>query len=209
MIARFLRWLNGFVNIHADKNQRWILIYGGVSTLLITYTSPILTKTIVTELPPEWLAFESMAMSVATLLIGMSWQGKVREKAIRWFLWLTIAESTLAFTLSLYLSLVEFNVWTYAITSLIYTSLVTVFIDKCIMYFKSRLWIERDRELYDNNNSIVGGITCIVGYLMALLFMPSLKVAVLIWGVCNVLCSVGWVMLYIKNKTSLTKVAQN
>lgn len=202
----FINKIKGLLNIHADRNQKWILIYGGISTLLTTYTNPILTKTIITELPPEWLAFESMAISVASLLIGMAWQGKVREYAIKWFLWLTVIESTCGFLLSLYLAIVEFNVWAYAIASLIYISLISVFIGKCIMYFKARLWVEKDRELYDNNNSIVGGITCIVGYLMALLFMPPLKLAVFIWGACDILCNVGWIMLYVRNKETLNKV---
>jgi hypothetical protein len=77
---------------------------------------------------------------------------------------------------------------------------VSEFIGKCLMTFRPKLWNEHEREVYDNNNDVVCGIYCIVGYVCALLFMPSLKVAMFIWGLCCGIDNIGWLVVYHKNK---------
>lgn len=190
-------------NIKADANQKILLLTLAVSGLLITYAHPTLLKTIVTALPAEWLAFESLVSSISGLLIGILWQGKIRSSAIRYFAMLAITESLCGFFLGLYLCFIEFNVWVYAIASLIYSNVITMFVGKCIMAFKARLWVEKDRELYDNNNTIVIGFVCIVGYALALLMLPSLKVALFLWAMCCIIDDFGWIVVYIKNKEKL------
>lgn len=71
------------------------------------------------------------------------------------------------------------------------------------MYFKSRLWVEKEREKYDNNQAVVIEICCIVGFVIALIAMPPLSISVLLWGVCCILDDIGWIMIYIKNKQIL------
>lgn len=197
--------INKLCNLHPDTNQKWILFSMALSMLLLTYVSPVMLKTVITLLPSEWLAFESLVLSVTGLVIGILWRGKTREKAIKNFAVLAITESVCTFLLGMYLCFVDFNPWMYAIASLIYISLVSVFVGKCLMFFKSKLWQERDREIYDNNVSIVSGITCIVGYLLAIMFAPPLKVALFIWGVTHVLDDFGWIVVYLKNKKCLNK----
>jgi hypothetical protein len=68
------------------------------------------------------------------------------------------------------------------------------------MTFRPKLWNEKEREVYDNNNDVVCGIYCIAGYVCALLFMPSLKVAMFIWGLCCGIDNIGWLVVYHKNK---------
>lgn len=201
-----IEWFKKVLNIHPDKNQKWILWAESVSMLLYTYSQPILMKEIISNLPSQWLAFESMAISFFALLIGMMWQGKLREKAIKFFLIIAIAESTGGFLLNMYLCFIDFNVWVCAIGSLIYTSFIAIFVGKCIMAFKAKLWVEKDRELYDNNVAIVGGIVCMSGYMLALIAMPSVKTAIFLWGICCILDDIGWVIVYIKNKEKLKKV---
>ena len=159
-------------NIHADSNQKPILLSSFVTDLLLTYINPCLTKAIITALPPEWLAFQSLFGSISGLLIGMLWKGKLRTKIMRWFFWLCVTESIAGFILCMWLCFVEFNVWVFAICSMIYMSFVTQFVYKCIMAFKTILWKDRERELYDNNTSIVSGIVCIIGFSLALFIMP-------------------------------------
>ena len=45
------------LNIKPDKNQKWTLLSLFISGLLITYTGPVIAKSIITALPAEWIAF--------------------------------------------------------------------------------------------------------------------------------------------------------
>lgn len=191
------------LNIHPDKNQRLLLISTAVSGLLVTYAHPTLLKAIISELPAQWLAFESVVMALSSLFIGMLWQGKIRSSAIRYFSILAFMESFCGFLLGLYLCFIEFNVWVYAIASLIYSAIISEFITKCIMAFKAKMWVEKDREVYDNNLSIVGGIVCVVGYLFAIIALPSLKLSLFLWAICCIIDDIGWIVVYTKNKESL------
>ena len=68
------------LNIKTDSNQKWILLSLFISGLLITYTGPVIAKSIITALPAEWIAFQSLFSSISALIIGMMWQGRIRRK---------------------------------------------------------------------------------------------------------------------------------
>ena len=199
MVKKILNLLN----IHPDVNQKWLLISLVISGLLITYAHPTLLKAIISGLPAQWIAFQSLAASIAALLMGMIWKGKIREKAIKWFFYLALMESVCGFLLGLYLCFIDFNVWVFAIASLIYTTVISTFVGKCIMAFKAKLWIEKEREVYDNNADIVSGIVCVIGYLFALVALPSLKASLFLWSICCILDDIGWIIVYKKNKLTL------
>ena len=74
------------------------------------------------------------------------------------------------------------------------------------MAFKAKLWVEKEREIYDNNMSIVSGIVCIVGYVFALIALPSLKVSLFLWSVCCIFDDIGWLIVYTKNKKTLREI---
>ena len=97
-----IKKLLGYINIHPDKNQSWLLISLVISGLLITYAHPTLVKEIISNLPAQWIAFESLAASIAGLLIGMIWQKNVRKKAIRYFYLGAIMNPS---------AMIEFNAW--------------------------------------------------------------------------------------------------
>lgn len=196
-----------FLNINSDDNQKYILWSLFLKGLLITYISPCITKAIISDLPAEWLAFESLFGSISGLLIGILWKGNIRKTAIKSFLLFCITESLAGCFLGLYLCFINYNVWVFAICSLLYTSFITEFVAKCIMAFKAVLWQEKERELYDNNISIIGGIVCVIGFSLALLFMPSLKAALFIWALCCILDDIGWLIVYQKNKKQLKNIA--
>jgi hypothetical protein len=61
-------------------------------------------------------------------------------------------------------------------------------------------------EIYDNNVSIVSGIVCIIGYVFALMALPSLKVSLFLWSVCCVFDDIGWLIVYAKNKKTLREI---
>lgn len=198
----FRKILN-LINIHPDNNQKWLLISLVISGSLITYAHPTLLKAIISGLPAQWIAFQSLAASIAALLMGMVWKDKIRDKAIKWFFYLALTESICGFLLGLYLCFIEFNIWAFAIASLIYTTIISTFVGKCIMAFKAKLWKEKERETYDNNADIVSGIVCIVGYLFALVALPSLKLSLFLWSICCIFDDIGWIIVYNKNKLKL------
>lgn len=190
------------LNLKIDSNQKWLLLSAGIGGLLTTYTSPTLMKEVVSNLPAEWLAFQNLAYSIAAFIIGTVWKGCVRENVMKYFLYLTVAETVCGIALGVYL-LTSWNVWIFAITSLVYGSLVSVFISKCIMAFKAKLWKNKDREDFDNNNTIIGGIVCISGFLLALVALPSLKTSILLWTIYCVVDDLGWMYVYFKNRQTL------
>lgn len=203
---RLVKFLCKKLNLHADRNQALILVWVFVFGLINTYIGPTITKELVSNLPAEYIAFQALASSICGFIIGVLWQGGIREKAIKWFIPLALTESIVACSLGIYLLFIDYNVWIFAIASLLYSCLVTIFISKCIMSFRSKLWEgHNEREAYDNNNSIVGGITCIVGFGLALLFLPSLKVALGLWSISCLFDNLAWCYVYYKNKTLLIK----
>lgn len=206
MIKQLFKKLLDALNIHSDENQKWLLLSMLFSGLLVTYVHPTITKAIISELPAQWIAFESVMSSIAGLLIGVIWKGSVRKVAIKRFLYLASIESLAGFLLGMYLCFIQYNVWVFAIASLIYSTFITTFVGKCIMAFKAKLWVDKDREIYDNNRSIVAGIVCVIGFGAALLFLPSLKVALFLWGVCCIIDDLGWVYVYWKNKEDLRNI---
>lgn len=201
----FKKFLN-IINIHPDSNQKWLLLSMLLSGLLFTYINPTITKAIISELPAQWIAFEAVVSSAAGFLVGAIWRGSIRQKAIKYFLILAIVESVAGFSLGMYLCFIKYNVWIFAICSLFYSTFITTFISKCVMAFKAKLWIEKEREIYDNNLSIVSGIVCIAGFGAALTFLPSLKVSLFIWGAGCILDDIGWIIVYLKNRHELSNI---
>lgn len=205
-MKKLLEKLLNLLNVHPDKNQRWILLSLFLSGLLITYVHPAIVKEVYTNLPAEWIAFESLSSSVAGLVVGMLWKGSVRKGVTKNFLVFAISESVLGCLLGLFLAFVYYNVWIFAVASLIYSAFITTFVGKCIMAFKAKLWVEREREIYDNNQSVILGFVCVIGFSLALFFMPSLKLALVIWGLCCIIDDVGWILVYLKNRETLKNI---
>ena len=205
-MKNLLRRILKLLNVHPDENQKWILLSLFMSGLLITYVHPAIVKEVYTNLPAQWIAFESLASSIAGLLVGMAWKGSVRNGVTRNFLIFAITESVLGCLLGFFLAFVYYNVWIFAVVSLIYSAFITTFVGKCIMAFKARLWVEKEREVYDNNQSVITGIVCIMGFSLALIFMPSLKLALVLWGLCCIIDDIGWILVYVKNKETLKNI---
>lgn len=198
-----MRKLFNFFNLKIDSNQQFTLLSLFISGILITYVSPMFTKVVITALPAEWIAFQSLFSAFSALVIGILWKGKTRELVMKYFIIFCMFETVAGFLLALYLLLIEFNVWVYAIFSLFYSSFITIFVGKCIMAFKTKLWNEEKREIYDNNLSIISSITCIGGFSLALLFMPSLETALILWAIACIVDDIGWMIVYNKNKEVL------
>ena len=77
------------------------------------------------------------------------------------------------------------------------------------MVFKSKLWNNESRENYDNNSSIIAGLTCILGYSLAMLFEPSIKFALALWGIAYLVDDIGWAIVFWKNREQLTDIKED
>lgn len=203
MLKALFKKLLDLLNIKTQKNQSWLLWSCWISALSHSYIWPMLCKTTISALPPQWISFEGLWICLSNLLIGICWKGKFRELAIKWFMHLAIAESLLGFFLAMWLCFVNWNVWIFAVFSLVYLSLITITIQKCVMVFRAKLRQERSRELYDNSRSIVADTAMVVGSLLGICLVPSLEVALFIYGCCCVFDDIGWIVVYHKTRSLL------
>ena len=178
-----------------------------VSLLLNAYFGPVLFKTAVSALPAQWLSFETVWCCFASLLVGVMWKGRFRANAIRWFAILAIAESAAGFCLGLWLAFVRWNVWVYAIFALLYVSVVSLTVGRCVMAFKSRLWNEKAREMYDNTDQIVRNVALLAGGLAAIIACPSLNTALALFAATCVIDDIGWITVYLKCRDRLVEAA--
>lgn len=195
--------LLNILNLRLDKNQIYIFTSLIICGLLYTYISPVIIKDIYSKLPSEWIAFESLVGSISGFLISIIWRDAVRKAAIKWFLILVIAETVCGILICAYLLLIDYNIWVLAVSQLIYTTIITSFVAKCIMVFKSKLWNNESRETYDNNLEIICCLTSIIGYLAAIMVEPSIPLAIFLWGIAYLVDDIGWAIVYIKNKETL------
>ena len=204
-----MKKLLNVLNLKLDSNQVWIVGSLLVSGFLATYISPTIVKEIYSQLPAEWIAFEALFGSAAGLVISLLWRNAIRREAIKHFLALVIAETVCGVALCAWLVLINYNVWVLAIASLLYTSFITIFVGKCIMAFKSKLWNNEQRESYDNNIQIISGTVAILGFAMALFFLPSLTTALILWGVAYLVDDIGWAVVYWKNQNDLNVIEED
>jgi len=199
MIAKVFK----FFNINLQKHQGLLALTMFISVLLNAYFCPVLCKVSVSALPSQWLAFEGVWCCTVSLLIGMVWKGNFRKAVLKNFVLFAIVESVTAFCLAMWLAFVAWNVWIYAIFSLLYVSLVSLTISRCIMVFKTKLLNEKTRELHDNTASVVRDLALIIGGLMAMIFCPSLKLALVLLGIACVVDDIGWIITWLKLKDIL------
>lgn len=197
------------LNLKLDRNQVYIFLSMFICGLLSTYVFPVIIKDIYSQLPSSWIAFESLVGSVSGLLISVAWKNSIRQGAIKRFMGFVIAETICGVVLCAYLLFIDYNIWVLAVSQLIYTTFVTSFVGKCIMVFKSKLWNNESREHYDNNASIIAGLTCILGYSLALFFEPSIKFALSLWGIAYLVDDIGWAIVFWKNREQLTDIKED
>ena len=190
-------------NIQLQPYQGPLALTMFITVLLHAYFGPVICKTAISELPSQWLAFEGVWCCTASLLVGMAWKGSFRTLALKSFIWFAIAETIAGFCLAMWLVLVAWNVWVYSIFSLLYVSLVSLTIGRCVMVFKTKIWNEKSRELYDNTASIIRDLALIAGGLMAMLLCPSLKLALVLWGLACIVDDIGWILTWFKLKDRL------
>ena len=71
------------------------------------------------------------------------------------------------------------------------------------MAFKASLWIDKEREDFDNTSSIMSNTIATIGFMIATIATPSLRVAVFLWSCGCIFDDIGWVIVYNKCKKKL------
>ena len=198
-----IKYFQQLLNIKIQKNQGVLILSSSITGFIFCYISARIQKEIISSLPAEFLSIQSLWFCISSVLIGVLWKGTTRLFAIKYFSILAISESVLAFCLSMYLTFVMYNPWIFAIGTLLYQSVISNFVCKCLMCFESKLWQQREREDFDNTNSVVRSIICCLGFGLAIVNMPCLKVAIFLWGCSCILDDIGWIIVYSKNKESI------
>lgn len=172
------------------------------TNLALSIASPTITKTIVTALPTQWLAFQSLVGCISGSFFGIMWNKEnFRTFSIPLFMKLEIGEMifgiVLAITMCFY-----FNAWIFAIGSMVFTSIISVWLGRILIAFRSILWVGEKREQYDNNGLLNANISCLIGFLIAAIIPIPLKVALVLWAL-YCLYNIGWIILYQRNKKLL------
>ena len=195
--------LTKFLNLKVQKNQGWLLMSSSVSGLIYTYTHPVIVKATISNLPERYISLEALWFCLSGLILGAIWKGCVREKAIKYCTYSATIESLAAFSLGCYMAFVNWNVWVFAISSALYLSIVSQFIGKCVMAFKASLWIDKEREDFDNTSSIMSNTIAMIGFMIATIAMPKLEVAVFLWGLGCIFDDIGWIIVYRKTRNRI------
>ena len=208
-MVRFWHFFKRVLNIQVQKNQGYLLFSSAISGLIYTYSNPPIVKEIISKLPAEYISFEGAWFCLSALIIGAIWKNKTREFAMRFFTLLALSESIGSFLLSIYLVFISYNVWVFAILTLLYSSIITTFIGKCIMMFQSKLWNGKEREMYDNTASIFRNGVAMLGFAIAILAMPSLNTAILLWGIGCIFDDIGWIIVYNKTKRHIIEIGDS
>ena len=203
MKRRIVDFIENRLNIKLNRNSGVLYLSSALSIMFMGYANPCIVKEIVSNLPAQYLAIESLSFCTSTLLIGMLWKGKTREVALRNFAVLATLETIASVVLGIWLLFIDYNVWVMAIASIVYINCISVFINKCVMTFKSKLFLEKAREDFDNGYTSVSSIASIVGLSCSALFMPSLEVGIAVWSLACIFDDIGWMISYHNNKTSL------
>ena len=204
-MRRITQFIENRLNIKLNRNCNMLYLALALSIMFNGYSNPCIVKEIVSNLPAQYLSVESMSFCISTLLIGMLWKGKPRDIIIRNFTILAILETIASILLGIWLLFISYNVWVMAIASIVYINCISIFINKCIIAFKSKLFIEKDREDFDNSSATISSIASIVGLACSAFFMPSLPVAIAIWSLACVFDDIGWICVYGKNKNLFIK----
>lgn len=202
-MIRFWEYFKRIFNIQIQENQGFLLFSSAISGMIYTYSNPPIVKEIVSKLPAEYISFEGAWFCMSALIMGAIWKNRTREFAMHFFTWVALAESIGSFLLAVYLVFVQYNVWVFAILTLLYSSIVTTFIGKCIMMFQSKLWNGKEREMFDNTASIFRNGIAMIGFAWAILAMPSLNTAILLWGIGCIFDDIGWIIVYNKTKNRI------
>lgn len=192
------------IKFGVDSNQSILLVTSIICTILGASVGPALQKEIISALPAKFLAIQGLVAIGANIIVSHLWQLEdARKRVILSYRILTLTESVAGFCLAMYLAFIDWNVYVFAIASLIYTSLISMLVGKATSAFSNALWKGRKREDYKNEKDLWHGYAGILGLLIAATFTAPLRWSLVIWGITCILDDLGWIIIYLKNKNFL------
>ena len=97
---------------------------------------------------------------------------------------------------------VWFNVWVFAIGSLIYTGAVSILLGRVETAFKAKLFKERNREDFDNDMQLACSLSSLIGFGIASIISIPIVSALILWGIAWI-GNLGWIIVYLKNRKIL------
>ena len=196
-MKKIFQWLN----LRPDENQKWTLGFRFFSGLLLKCVGPALLCELVKNVPSWWVALTNLLPAICGFIIATAWRGKFRRFVVKNFVTFCVIESVAGFTTAFILVFIHYNIWIYAIVSLIYVSTITELSEKGFSVIRSKLWCNKGREIFDNNTKTNESFIKIVGYSIALFLVAlPIKVAISLWGIACLVDDIGWVIVYLKNK---------
>ena len=159
-------------------------------------------KVCVELLPAQWLSFEQLMLSVFLIIACSLWKNdKFRDKSLSIFLYLSIFEMISGMILAFSMA-VWFNVWIFAVGSLIYTGAISILLNRVEVSFKSKLFNNRGRENFDNDMELACSLSSLIGFGIASIISIPINSALILWGIAW-LGNIGWIVVYLKNKKIL------
>lgn len=191
-----------------EKTQAILLTCVFVDTILQSLAYPMIRKTTGELLPSRYFAIEGIVCSVSIIIACALWNSKgFRKFSFKIYTTLAVIESIAWLSLGVTMYF-HFNVWIFAIGSLLCVSVISVYIARIINSFRVALFPDRKREFYDNNVRLVDCISGLIGLGIAAIFPLSLDISVLLWGLGTV-GTVGWLIVYGKNRKRLNSIEKN
>lgn len=187
------------------SNKQILIIFRFFPDIMIGIGWATIHKVCVELLPTQWLSFEQLAISLFLILICSLWKNdNFRDKSIKLFLLISILEMLCGMLLTISMA-IEFNVWIYAIGSLIMVSLISVLLSRIEIAFKAKLFNNRDRENFDNDMELACSTSSLIGFGIASIVSVPLNVALYLWGIAFIQ-NLGWIIVYFLNKKELKEI---
>lgn len=195
-----------FIHIKTDSNSKILFICIAITAMLNAMAYPAVTKFLVSSLPARWLAIEEIVITFSLIVLCRLWNNDTfRNKSIPKFVYIYFTEGLIGSALVFYSAFIDLNPWILAIGFLILTSIISVWLSRIIIAFKSILFKDREREDYDNNHELVYSIAAFVGSVVAIVINPPIRLALIIYGIA-ILGDVGWIIVYFRNKEKLVHI---
>jgi len=187
------------------SNKNVLILFHFLPDVLLGIGWAEIHKTCVELLPAQWLSFEQLLISLFLIVACALWKNsKFRGNTIKIFQYLSFFEIVVGVILAI-LMILNFNVWVYAVSSLLLTGLISVFLNRAEVAFKSTLFVNRDREDFDNDMELACSSSSLIGFAIATVMPVSLNTALILWAI-SWFGNFGWLIVYYRNRKSLEKI---
>lgn len=193
--------------LHIDNTSGVLLLFAFIDYIMLALAYPAIRKVTGELLPARYFAIEGILSCACGLLVCMSWNSKkFRKFSFKIFKGLAFAE-IIAFAsigISMYL---WFNIWVFAIGTLITQCIICVFMARILNSFRVAIFPDREREFYDNNMHIVSSVSYLLGLTVVAIWPIPLDVSILLWGF-GCFGDIGWLIIYRRHKSKFNRIDQ-